>query len=143
MVTVAGEVRFMCSPERVYCRLAEAVLQHAILPADGRTNPTVRTTLLTRFETRAWFGLVVTTEEATLDPTSSVTWRHVEGPLAGSVETFHIVPLPVGAVVRYEAEIHARHPLFRGPLERLFVAPMTRRVSLGHLEQLRRELDPA
>jgi hypothetical protein len=128
-------------PAEIYRTLADGVRQHALVPmADVALDAPV--TILTRYTTRLWFGTVVTTEEATLDPGRSVLWRHVDGPLTGSVETFRIEPRSAGgALITYDGEIRARHPLFRGPLDRLFVAPSTKRVSMAALRALRAKVD--
>lgn len=141
-VKVAGSVRFNSPPERVYEHLARGVLGQAVETPPGESAVREGMTLLTRYETKLWFGTVVTTEEATLEPGRSITWRHVDGPLTGSVETFRIEPREGGGcVVRYRGDIVARHPLFKGPGEWFFVAPTTRRVSLGALRQARAEME--
>ena len=84
---------------------------------------------------RAWYNQVP------LDPNRSITWKHVDGPLTGSVETFRFAALNSGTVVTYEGEVSARNRIFTGPGNRLFVAPQTRAVSLASIEQARRELD--
>ena len=141
MTRVTGKVTMRSAPAEIYRALADGVRQHALAPM-AAFDVDAPATILTRFATRLWFGTVVTTEEATLDPERSVRWRHVAGPLTGSVETFRIEPgAEGGALVTYEGEIRARHPLFRGPLERLFVAPATKRISMTHLRALRAEID--
>lgn len=117
------------------------MLNHAIEPADEERILHESVVVKTRYDTKLWFGIVVTTEDASLEPGRSVTWRHVDGPLTGSVETFRIEPRDSGSLVQYEGEIHARNVFLRGPLERLFVAPQTRKVSMGALRQAREELD--
>jgi len=91
-------------------------------------------TILTRYRTKLWLVTVVTTEDATLEPGRSITWRHVDGPLTGSVEVFRIeTPAGGGTVVRYDGDIRARNRFLRGPIERLFVGPVTRMVSMKAL----------
>lgn len=139
---VSCGVRFNSPSERVYEHFARGLLQHTVGETPDEQVINEPATLLTRYETNLWFGTVITTEEATLDPGRSITWRHVDGPLTGSVETFRFEPRDDrGCVVRYSGDIVARHPLLKGPGEWLFVAPTTRRVSLGALRQARRELD--
>jgi hypothetical protein len=138
MTPVRGVVRFDAPAPAVYEHLRRGVVEHCI---DQNINAEASHELLTRYTTELWFGTVVTTERATLEPGESITWRHVDGPLTGSIETFRIVPEADGrSRVQYEGSIQARHWLFKGPLERIFVAPTVRRVSLGALEQTRREL---
>ncbi len=140
MTHVSGEVVIRAAPAVVYRALADGVRAHTVGPPGEWPDAPV--TVLTRYTTRLWFGVVETTEEATLEPGRSFRWRHVDGPLTGSVETFRVgAHRDGGAVISYEGEIHARHPLFRGPLEALFVAPTTRRVSMSALRSLRRELE--
>jgi hypothetical protein len=124
----------------VYVYLARTVLAHAIA-ADNEEILGRASTILTRYRTKLWVLTVVTTEEATLEPGSKITWRHVDGPLTGSVETFGIESSSGGTLVRYRGEIRARNRLFRGPLERLLVAPLTRMVSMRALRDAKRELD--
>ena len=130
---VSGSVRFGASVSEVYVHLARTVLAHAVeQQADQAIMREV--TILTRYETRLWLQNVTTTEEATLEPGRSITWRHVDGPLTGSVETFRIGVRPGGGtVVRYTGEIRARNRLLRGPLEWMLVAPLTRMVSMRAL----------
>lgn len=141
MVQVDGRVEFNCPAAAVYRQLARGVQGHTVGCALADEELDRPVTVLTRYATVLWFGTVRTTEEASLDPGRSITWRHVEGPLTGSRETFTVVPHGEGAVVEYRGSIRARHPLFRGPLERLFVAPMTRSVSLGALRDARDQLE--
>lgn len=141
MTRVSGKITMRSAPDQIYRTLADVVAQHALVPTT-EADDNAPATILTRFATKLWFGTVTTTEEATLDPGRSVRWRHVAGPLTGSVEMFRIEPgKEGGALVTYEGEIRVRHPLFRGPLERLFVAPATKRISMAHLRALRVELD--
>ena len=138
---VNGQVKFRSPPQRVYEHIARTVFAHAVndAPPDGALSRPM--TLLTRYSTKRWYGTIVTTEEATLDPNRSITWKHVDGPLTGSVETFRIAPLNSGTIVTYEGEVSALNRFFTGPGNRLFVAPQTRAVSLASLEQARRDLD--
>lgn len=137
MTRVTGKLTMRSAPAEIFRTLADGVRQHAVTPTTG-AHRDAPVTIVTQYTTRMWFGTVVTTEEATLDPGRSVRWRHVDGPLTGSVEAFRIEPGDAGgALVVYEGEIRARHPLFRGPLERLFVAPSTKRVSMAALRALR------
>jgi hypothetical protein len=134
-------VRFANPPSQVFEHLRRGVIDHAV--EEGTQHADAEpATLLTRYTTKLWFGTVVTTERATIDPQQAITWEHVDGPLTGSTETFRLVAADDGrsTAVVYEGAIRARHPLFKGPLERLFVAPTVRRVSLGALEQARRDL---
>ena len=61
---------------------------------------------------------------------------HVDGPLTGSVEAFHVEAASGGgSAVRYEGEIRPRNRFLRGLLEWLFVAPLTRMVSMKALKE--------
>ncbi|HEV8573796.1 MAG TPA: hypothetical protein VGR43_03720 [Dehalococcoidia bacterium] len=134
-------MRFEASASEVYGYLARTVLAHAVeQQADEAMMREV--TILTRYETRLPLLKVTTTEEATLEPGQSITWRHVDGPLTGSVETFRIgVKRGGGTVVRYTGAVRARNQWLRGPLEWLFVAPLTRMVSMRALRDAKEALD--
>lgn len=115
--------------------LARSVLGHALEPQPD--EPILRdVTILTRYETKLGPLKVVTTEEATLEPGRSIAWRHVDGPLTGSVERFRIEPARRGgAVARYTGRIRARNRLLRGPLEWMLIGPLTRMVSMNSLRE--------
>jgi hypothetical protein len=137
---VSDSVRFESSVPAVYVYLARTVLSHAVEPQpDEAMNR--KTPILTRYRTKLWPITVVTTEEATLEPGQGITWRHVDGPLSGSVETFRIETPSGQTVVRYEGEIRARNPLLRGPVERLLVGPLTRMVSMRALRDAQRAIE--
>ena len=141
---VSGKVLFRSSVQRVYAHLARGVFAHAVDSAPDDTQLLLALTLLTRYETKLWRWTIVTTEEAMLVPDERITWRHVDGPLTGSVETFALSALAGGGTIaNYTGGVRARNPWFRGPGDRFFVAPMTRRVSMAALEQARREVDGA
>jgi hypothetical protein len=126
---------FRAEGSKVLSHLARGVLAHAVerQPDDLTLRDA---TVLTRYETKIWLLRVVTTEEATLEPGRSITWKHVDGPLAGSVETFRVEAAPGGGTaVRYEGEVAARNRWLRGPLEWLLVAPLTRMVSMKALKE--------
>jgi hypothetical protein len=125
----------------VYVYLARTVLSHAVEPQSYEVLNR-KVTILTRYRTKLWLMTVVTTEEATLEPGRSITWRHVDGPLTGSVEAFLIETDAGGrTVVRYDGAIRARNRLLRGPVERLTVGPLTRMVSLNALRDAKRALE--
>jgi len=111
-------MRFDSPPDSVYDHLAAGVLAHALERPEKDDTIRRPVTIHTRYETKLWFGTVITTEDATLDPGRSITWRHVDGPLTGSVETFAIEPRGGGSLVRYRGNIRARNALLRGPLGR-------------------------
>ncbi len=137
---LSGKVRFCAAPDEVWRYFERGVLDHAVEPAQVLGNGA--TEVLTRYETRRWYGTVMTTERAQLEPGVSVTWTHVDGPLTGSQETFSVEPAGNGhARVRYVATVRARHPLFRGPLTYLFVGPELRKVSMASIRDARRTLD--
>lgn len=141
MVRVSGRVRFDADAFKVYVYLARTVLAHAV---DRQSDDSISTatTILTRYETRLGPLKINTTEEATLAPGQSITWRHVDGPLTGSLERFRIqVAGGGGALALYEAEIRARNKLLRGPLEWLLVVPLTRMVSMKALKEARKSLE--
>jgi hypothetical protein len=138
---VSGSVRFRQQPREVYEYIARSVLDHALgaipdpaLVQDGGT-------VLTQYETKLWLWTIVTTEEATLEPGRAITWRHVDGPLTRSTETFRFEADGGGTLARYEGEVRGRNRWFRGVGDWLFVAPMTRRISLGSLRSARAELE--
>lgn len=110
----------------MFVHLARSVVAHALEPHPDEVI--LRdVTIVTRYLTKLGPLKVVTTEEATLEPGRSITWRHVDGPLTGSVERFRIEPTcEGGAVARYTGRIRARHGLLRGPLEWMLVEPITR-----------------
>jgi len=94
MARVSGRVRFRVDASRVFVHLARSVLAHALEPQPDEVI--LRdVTIVTRYLTKLGPLKVVTTEEATLEPGRSITWRHVDGPLTGSVERFASSP-PVG-----------------------------------------------
>lgn len=137
---VSGSVRFGAQASAVYVYLARTVLPHAVEP---QANDVLgrEVTILTRYHTKLWLMTVVTTEEAILEPGRSITWRHVDGPLTGSVESSRIeTAAGGGTVVRYEGDIRARNRLLRGPVERLFVGPLTRLVSMKALRDAKRAM---
>lgn len=139
---VSGKVQFNSPIEKVYAHLARGVFAHAVEGSPGESRLLLPMTLLTRYETKAWRWTITTTEEATLDPGGSITWRHVDGPLSGSVETFTLGEIPGGGTMAiYSGDLRARNKWFRGPGDRFFVAPMTRRVSMASLEAARRAVD--
>jgi hypothetical protein len=139
---VSGSVRFGASVSEVFAYLARTVLAHAVEQRPDDDTIAREGTVLTRYATKLGPLTVVTTEEATLTPGRSITWRHVDGPLTGSVETFEIgVSRRGGTVVRYTGDIRARNRWLRGPLEGRFVAPLTRMVSMGALRDARRALE--
>ena len=141
MVRVSGRLRFRAEASRVFVHLARSVLAHALEPQQDEVI--LRdATMLTRYETKLGPLKVLTTEEATLEPGRSITWRHVDGPLTGSVERFRVqVGRGGGTIVCYEGQIRARNSLLRGPLERLFVAPATRMVSMKALKDAKKSLE--
>jgi hypothetical protein len=133
-------MQFGAPAPSVYVHLARTVLSHAVEPqADEIVNR--EGTVLTRYRTKLWLMTIVTTEEATLKPGRSITWRHEDGPLSGSVETFEIETPAGQTFVRYEGEIRARNPLLRGPIERLLVGPLTRMVSMRALRDAKQAMD--
>jgi hypothetical protein len=143
MVKESGKVRFNHPPAAVYEHLARSVLNHAL---GGKPDDSVihqRATLRTQYTTRRWYGTVVTTEDATFIPGKAITWRHVDGPLAGSSETFELRPRGDGraTMAHYKGEIRVRHPLLKLIGEYLFAGPEVREVSLGALREASRELD--
>jgi hypothetical protein len=141
-MNVHGEVRFQSPIDRVYGHLARGVFAHAVDSALAQDAAPV--TLLTRYETKLRRWTIVTTEQATLTPGKSITWRHVDGPLEGSVETFGLEEIASGGTLAtYTGAVRARNRWFRGLGDRFFVAPVTRRVSMAALEQARREVDGA
>ena len=81
----SGSVRFRVPAPAAYGYLARTVLSHAIEPKSDELVDR-EATVLTRYRTKLWLMTVVTTEETTLKPGKSITWRHVDGPLTGSVE---------------------------------------------------------
>ena len=138
MVRVSGSVPFQAEASEVFAHLARAALAHAVEP---RLEEVIlrKVTVLTQYETKIGPLTVVTTEEATLEPGSSITWRHVDGPLTGSVETLRLgASRGPRTVVLYEGEIRARNRLLRGPLEWLVVGPLTRMVSMKALKEASR-----
>ncbi|MEX2238609.1 MAG: hypothetical protein WEB00_13865 [Dehalococcoidia bacterium] len=137
---VSGSVSFRSPPEAVYGKFFEGVFAHAIEEAGLSIDRPA--TVLTSYETKVGPMTVVTTEEATLDPGRSITWRHRDGPLSpSSWETFSLEPDGAGTTVLYEADIEPRNRLLKGPLNRFWVAPQTRKISLRALRQARRELE--
>jgi hypothetical protein len=140
MTRVSGRVRFRSDASTVYAYLARTVFAHALEPQPEVVDR--ESTILTIYETKLGPLTVITTEEASLDPGRSITWRHVDGPLTGSVETFHIDRGERGGtIMRYEGNIRARNRLLRGPLERFFVGPVTRMVSMKALRDARKALE--
>ena len=141
MALVSGSLRFRDDTYAVYRYLARTVLAHAVEEQPDDLAD-LGATFLTRYETKLGPLTVVTTEEANLEPGRAITWRHVDGPLTGSVETFCINKGGRGETsVHYEGEIQARNRLLRGPLERLFVAPVTRMVSMKSLRDAKKALE--
>jgi hypothetical protein len=138
---VSGSVRFRQQPREVYEHIAGSVLDHALGAAPHPAVVRDGGTVLTQYETKLWRWIIVTTEEATLDPGRAITWRHVDGPLTRSSETFRFEAHGSGTLVQYEGDVRGRNRWFRGVGDWLFVAPMTRRVSLGSLRSARAELD--
>jgi hypothetical protein len=137
---VSGSARFAALAPVVYVYLARTVLSHAVEPQPDEVMNR-ETTILTRYRTKLWLMTVETTEEATLEPGRGMTWRHVDGPLSGSVETFRIETPAGQTVVRYEGELRARNAFLRGPVERMLVGPLTRMISMRALRDAKRALD--
>jgi hypothetical protein len=141
MVRVSGRVSFRVEASRVFVSLARSVLAHALEPQQDEVILR-NVTILTRYATKLGPLKVLTTEEATIEPGRSITWRHVDGPLAGSVERFEVqVGRGGGTIVHYEGQIRARNSVLRGPLERLFIAPVTRMVSMKALKDAKKSLE--
>lgn len=136
---VSGSVAFASDRGKVYRHIAGSAYARALDDGAAREGAEV---FMTRYETPIGPMTVATTEEVTLVRGENITWRHKDGPLApNSWETFRFKDSGGGTVVHYEGEIEPRNPLLRGPLTALWVAPLTRRISLGSLEKAKAELD--
>jgi len=114
--------------------LARDALAHAIERVEDDEIDRPRT-ILTSYRTRALGFSVVTTREAQLEPGISITWKHVAGPLSGSVEAISLTVLKGGATIAlYDGTVVARDRVLRFPPAAYFVGLLAKNASLGLLK---------